>query len=354
MLNSTIEFYANPSASHDLGEQSRAVIEQARSIIADSVEALRSEIIFTSGATESNNLVLKGVLLPLLQQGSRPHLITSVIEHKCIIAISQYLEILGCEVTYLKPDKNGIICASAVSNAIKDNTALVSIMHVNNELGTINPLKEIGSVCFENEILFHSDAAQSFQKVPIDVDSMNLDFLSLSAHKIGGPKGIGAAYLRNLRHIEIQPTIHGAGQESGIRGGTLATPLIESFGIATQSFNDHYVKLADLHLKDWFLRQLEKSKIPYVVNGSGEVLPSCLNITLPSTDIQGLIRSTSDRFSLSQGSACSAGSIEASHVLEALGISREVAEKTLRLSFPLYIEKSSLLELVSEIKNFTD
>lgn len=344
--------FANPSANHQLGEAAQEDIEQARNDIADSIEALPSEIIFTSGATESNNLILKGVILPIINAGQTPHLITSAIEHKCILEVCNHLESLGCEVTYLQPLKNGLITADAVKDAIKSNTALVSIMHVNNELGTTNNISSIGRLCFENNIQFHTDAAQSYLKTEVDVDEQNIDFLSISAHKIGGPKGIGAAYIRDSRNSTIQPLIHGAGQELGIRGGTLATPLIQAFQAAVQHFPSYYNVRSLSERKQHFLRKLQEKEVLYQVNGDGNTLPLITNISLKNIDIPAFIRKTTNKYSVSQGSACASGSLEPSHVLLALSLDRETAANTLRISFSSDIQKSQLTELVNDIARF--
>lgn len=351
-LKASIELFANPSANHACGEDAMTAINDVRAQIADSVGALPSEIIFTSGATESNNLIIKGSVLPLLQAGKRPHIITSVIEHKCILTICGYLESLGCEVTYLKPIPMGIITPESVESAIQENTVLCSIMHVNNELGTLNPISEIGAICNRHHVLFHSDAAQSYQKTGIDVDDMNIDMLSLSAHKIGGPKGIGAAYIRDLRTSPIEPVIHGAGHEFGLRGGTLATPLILAFGAATASFAKSYDPVLMQSAKAHLVKALERNNIEFKINGGDQALPSCINLSLLNVDAEAMIRSTRDRYCLSQGSACTSGSIEPSHVLQALGISREMASKTLRLSFPINIEFAQIDSLVQSFCDF--
>jgi cysteine desulfurase len=216
----SVSMFANPSSSHTLGEMQAKKIEEARDTIADIIGCYSSEIIFTSGATESNNLALKQIL----NLEEKAHIITSATEHKCILSILNYIQKQGHEVTIIKPNPDGIIKLDSIKNALEANTKLVSIMHVNNELGVINPISEIGQLCFEHGILFHTDAAQSFGKLEIDVDDMNIDMMSISAHKIGGPKGIGALYVRDLRKKELLPVIHGAGQEYGVRGGTLPTP----------------------------------------------------------------------------------------------------------------------------------
>ena len=218
------DFYANPSSSHQMGRQAAEAIEQARTTIADEIGAYPSEIIFTSGATESNNLAIKGIAWANKEKGR--HIITSSIEHKCILSICHYLEREGFEVTYVDPDQEGVIHPEKVKEAMRPDTILVSIHHVNNELGTIQPIEKIGALCLDLGIPFHTDAAQSFGKLDIDVDDLNIDLMSVSGHKIYGPKGIGALYIRNIRETKITPVIHGAGQELGLRGGTMATPLI--------------------------------------------------------------------------------------------------------------------------------
>lgn len=352
LVESCEKYFANPSASHLLGEEAKQSIENAREVIADSIDALPSEILFTSGATESNNLIIKGVVMPLLQLKKTPHIITTSIEHKCILEICAFLESLGCEVSYLQPDNMGVVSADSIKNSIQENTVLVSVMHANNELGTINNIKEIGALCFENNIKFHTDVAQSYLKKKIDVDELNIDFLSISAHKIGGPKGIGAAFIRDLRSTDLQPLLHGAGQESGLRGGTLATPLILSFSAAVTSFSKYYCFQKMDGYKKYFLNKLIDKGVNYQINGNGDTLPFMVNISLINIDVPALIREKYYKYSLSEGAACSSGSIEPSHVLSALSLSRDIAEKTLRISFPFDIQESQLTELVDDISKY--
>ncbi len=346
--------FANPSASHMLGEQGKELIEDTREALAESVGAFASEIIFTSGATETNNLIIKGVVLPLLLKGKKPHLITSVLEHKCILSISNYLESLGCEVTYLRPNSRGEIKPEQVKNALRENTALVSLMHVNNELGTINPISEIGYICTTARVPLHTDAAQSYMKIETDVDDLNVDFMSLSAHKIGGPKGVGAAYIRDLKGLDISPIVHGAGQEFGVRGGTLPTPLIAAFGTAIGVFRNYYSLQQNMELKQQLLIGLQKLGVEYRVNGGEEVLPSCISLTLPCSNIEGLLRGSHQSFALSQGSACSAGSIEPSHVLTSLHFNRDEASKTLRVSFSHMNTAEDIQALLNKIAKYTE
>jgi cysteine desulfurase len=342
--------YANSASNHLLGEQVNLEVSNVRSQLADKIGAYPSEIIFTSGATESNNIAFKSLLFGSKILANKKHIVTTQIEHKCILSICSYLHSLGYEITYVKPDKFGIINAESVGNAIRHDTALVSVMHVNNELGTINPIGEIGKTCRENNVLFHSDAAQSFQKVAIDVDELNVDIMSFSAHKIGGPKGIGALYIRELRKKQLMPLIHGSGQEEGLRGGTVAAPLIVGFGSAIENFSKYYKTFKEIKAKELLINELEKCDVEYQINGPESSLPNCISLTLPSTDVALLIRDTESVFCLAQGSACSSKEIEASHVLMALGFSRELAAKTLRISFPLDISLASISLLVKSIQ----
>ena len=343
--------YPNSAASHLLAEGVSKDIEAARSVLADMIGAYSSEVIFTSGATESNNTAFKSVLLANNFSPEKNHIVTTRIEHKCIFSICDYLQNCGFSVTYLTPDSDGIIHPEMVDAAIKVNTALVSVMHVNNELGTINPINGIGQVCAAKNVLFHSDAAQSFGKIPVDVDDCNVDLLSISAHKIGGPKGIGALYIRDLRKLDLEPVIHGAGQEEGLRGGTVASPLIIGFGEAAKFFPLHYERFKSIGAKEYLIKQLTANGIAYIINGGNAVLPSCTSLTLFKTDVAQLIRSSEKNLCLAQGSACSSKEVEASHVLVALGLSRDAADKTLRISFSLDISFEQLDDLVEAISH---
>ncbi|HIF9466547.1 TPA: cysteine desulfurase family protein [Photobacterium damselae] len=320
------ENFANPSAAHIQGQKAAKAIEEARMIIADKIGAMPSEIIFTSGASEANNMALKGVAFQFLDD--KCHIITSSIEHKCILNTCSFLEKIGFEVTYISPNKYGEISPDKVKKAVRKNTKLISIHHVNNELGSIQPIADIGSVAYEYGILFHSDAAQSFCKLDIDVDDMDIDMLSLSGHKIYGPKGIGALYIRNARNASIAPLIHGGGQELGIRGGTQPTPLIVGLGAAVENYPQ---KKSIKHSK------FEKiiSDYKFIRNGGGDVISTTWNITF--VDDKEVRRFTDDYpWLISQGSACNSISNMPSHVLTAIGLSKEEARRTYRISFPPY------------------
>lgn len=342
------EDYSNPSSIHKAGLASAENIELSRSNIADTIGAYRSEIIFTSGASESNNLAIKGYALANKHKGK--HIITSSIEHKCVLSICNFLEQeYGYSITYVKPQKNGIIDADTVISAMREDTILVSIMHVNNELGTIQPIQKIGDACFKKDIKFHVDAAQSFKKIPIDIDELNIDFLSISAHKIYGPKGIGALYIRDKRQIKLQPLIHGAGQESNFRGGTLATPLILGFGIASkdQTLEENYlqIELVSSYLKNkikelgWKLNTPEINTIPHIVNFTVPTLQT--QVFIPNAEVY-----------CSNGSACSSLNIEVSHVLQAIGLSNEDGLSSIRVSLGINTNKEDIDTLILNIEKF--
>ena len=327
--------YGNSTASHKFGRDAHDKIEEAREIIADKIGALSSEIVFTSGATESNNIAFKSILLNNADLSEKKHIVTSQIEHKCVLSICNYLERQhDFKVTYVKSNSDGLVTADTIKEALQDDTVLVSVMHVNNELGTINPIGDIGKLCLDRKILFHTDAAQSFCKIDVDVDELNIDIMSISAHKVGGPKGIGAVYIRDLRNQNITPVIHGAGQENGVRGGTIAAPLIVAFATAVNVFPLHYNLIRKNQLKRELINQLRKEAINFSINGKEEyTLPSIVSISLHNLDAGTLIRGLEDSIALAQSSACSSRQIEPSHVLTSLGVCKTLLHNTLRLSF---------------------
>lgn len=345
LFHSLQEDYSNPSSIHKMGRVSSNKIEIARETIAKSIGAYTSEIIFTSGASESNNLAIKGYVLANQNKGK--HIITSSIEHKCILAICNYLKKeFNYEITYIAPQANGIIKAQDVISKMREDTVLVSIMHVNNELGSIQPIQEIGDACFERNIKFHVDAAQSYKKIMIDVDDLNIDFLSLSAHKIYGPKGIGALYIRDIRETKIHPIIHGAGQEFGLRGGTLVTPLILAFSTAVidKSLIEHQTHFENLsnYLKEkisnlgWKLNTPNDNAIPHIVN-----------FTVPNLESQLFIANSN--LLCSNGSACSSLNVEMSYVLQEIGLSTKEGLSTIRISLGLTTSKADINELLKQL-----
>ncbi|WP_318476312.1 cysteine desulfurase family protein [Photobacterium leiognathi] len=318
------EHFANPSASHVEGRKAAKAIEEARVVIADKIGAMPSEIIFTSGASEANNMALKGVAFQFLNE--KCHIITSSIEHKCILNTCEFLESIGFDVTYIRPNNNGEISSEDVKNAIRTDTKIISIHHINNELGTIQPIAEFGAIAFDNEIIFHTDAAQSFCKLDINVDDMDIDMLSLSGHKIYGPKGIGVLYVREARYKGLVPLIHGGGQEGGLRGGTSPTPLMVGLAAAVQ---DYPTKVSEQ--EHHFLGVIENFK--WVRNGGDHVVSTTWSLTFESDD--EVKRFTQEHpWLISQGSACNALSNVASHVLTAIGFDDALARRTYRISLP--------------------
>lgn len=340
----------NPSALHGAGLEAADAVSRCRAALADAIGAMPSEIIFTSGATESNNLALKGHYSQRANE-KRRHLIISATEHKCIFAIADYLSrTQNVDVSIAKPSKDGTVQAEDIEQLLRPETSLVSVMHVNNEIGTINPLQEIGKLCSSRKVAFHSDAAQGFLKDTLDVDDYNLDYLSISAHKIGGPKGIGAVYIRDQRNREIEPTIHGAGQEDGLRGGTLPAPLIHAFGSAIAHFPTAYAALCKMALTDVLMSTLSENNVEFIVNGTPR--SHLISLTLPKTDVASLLRIEDRRFSIATGSACSSKEIEISHVLEVIGLNRELADKTLRISFSHLVKPSDAVDLGQMIHQY--
>ncbi|MDM1769975.1 cysteine desulfurase [Acinetobacter indicus] len=346
MFRAVEEEYANPSSAHKLGRIAAEKIEEVRELIADSIGAYRSEIIFTSGASESNNLAIKGYVLANKNKGK--HIITSSIEHKCILAICHFLEKeYGYEITYISPKTNGLIDAQDVIDAMREDTVLVSIMHVNNELGSIQPIETIGKACLVRDIKFHVDAAQSYKKIPIDVDKLNIDMLSISAHKIYGPKGIGALYIRDLRETRIQPVIHGAGQEHGLRGGTLATPLILGFGAAV---TDETIEknLDNIRNLNAFFRSKVIENGGIINSPNFDYIPHILNMRFPNFDASQFVANSD--FICSQGSACSSMNIEISYVLREIGLNFDEGNQSIRVSLAHETTQNQLHEFIKNLK----
>ncbi|MFG0772089.1 IscS subfamily cysteine desulfurase [Vibrio plantisponsor] len=325
--------FGNPaSRSHRYGWQAEEAVDTAREQIADLLNADPREIIFTSGATESNNLAIKGVAHFYQKQGK--HIITCKTEHKAVLDTTRQLEREGFEVTYLEPESNGLIDLNKLEAAMRDDTILVSIMHVNNEIGVIQDITAIGELCRSRKIVFHVDAAQSAGKLPIDVQEMKVDLISMSAHKIYGPKGIGALYVRRKPRIRLEAQMHGGGHERGFRSGTLPTHQIvgmgEAFRIAKEEMQqdfDHAKKLRDRLLAG--IKDMEAVSI----NGDLEQrLPNNLNVSFAFVEGESLLMSLKD-LAVSSGSACTSASLEPSYVLRALGLNDELAHSSIRFSF---------------------
>ncbi len=318
------------SNSHSFGWEAAAAVEKARRQIAALIGASPQEIIFTSGATESDNLALKGVAEGCREKGN--HIITVVTEHKAVLDSCKHLEKTGCRVTYLPVGSDGLVDLDRLKQSFTDRTILVSIMAANNETGVLQPIEEIGRLCRERGLLFHSDAVQALGKVPLDINRANLDLASLTAHKLYGPKGCGALYVRQSTAARLAPLIDGGGHEDGLRSGTLNVPGIVGFGktceIAQQEMPEESCRLAGLRnrLRDRLMAGLDQ----VTINGSMEHrLPGNLNISFLEVEGETLLTGLND-VALSSGSACSSGKTHASYVLKALGLSDEAAGSAVR------------------------
>lgn len=334
--------FANPaSRSHRYGWQAEQAVENARRQVADLIQADPRAIVWTSGATEANNLAIKGVAEAYCQaQGqdqdqdqTSSHFVTSAIEHKAVLDCFEYLESLGHSVTYLKPNHLGEITPQQVAEALTDNTVLVSLMLVNNELGVINDVQAVGALCRQSNVLFHVDGAQAAGKVAINVEAMNIDLLSLSAHKIYGPKGVGCLYVRRTPPLTIAAQIHGGGHERGMRSGTLATHQCVGMGAALalaeerlESDRQHYRTLMSRLLAGM------ESLGGVLINGNaGERVANIVNLAFEGVDGEQLLMVLKD-IAVSSGSACTSASIEPSYVLKAIGVEPELAHASLRFS----------------------
>ena len=326
------EKFGNPhSRNHHFGWEAEDAVEIARAHVADIIGASPKEVIFTSGATESNNIAIKGVAR--FYGDKRNHIITCVTEHKCVLETCRYLQQDGFDITYLHVKENGLIDLNELKAAMTDKTVLVSIMAVNNEIGVIQPLKEIGEMCRANKTFFHTDAAQAVGKIPLDVDEMNIDMLSISGHKVYGPMGVGALYVRRKPRVRLVPLIHGGGQERGMRSGTLPTPLVVGLGKACELAKKEMAAEAE-RLHDFKHRLYEglRQRIPEIfLNGDEEHrIPGNLNISFAYVEGEGLMMGIKD-LAVSSGSACTSASLEPSYVLRALGVEDELAHTSLRL-----------------------
>jgi len=326
----TVRFGNAASNSHSFGWEAAAAVEKARRQIAASIGASAQEIVFTSGATESNNLALKGVAEGCREKGD--HIITAATEHKAVLDSCKHLEKTGCRVTCLPVGRDGLIDLDQLKDAFTDRTILVSIMAANNEIGVLQPIEEIGRLCRDRGVLFHSDAVQALGKVPLDVNRANLDLASLTAHKLYGPKGCGALYVRRSVAERLVPLIDGGGHENGLRSGTLNVPGIVGFGrtceIAQQELPEESGRVAGLRNR---LCQSFTAGLDHVtINGSMEHrLPGNLNMSFLEVEGETLLTGLND-VALSSGSACSSGKTHASYVLKALGLSDEAAGSAIR------------------------
>jgi len=321
------------SRTHSFGWTAEAAVENAREEIAKTVAADPKEITWTSGATESNNLAIKGAAEYLREHGN--HLVSVVTEHKAVLDSLKHLERNGYSVTYLGVDTKGRVTPAQVADAITDKTILVSVMLANNETGVIQPLAEIGAVCRSRNVLLHTDATQAFGKIPLDVDAMNIDLMSISAHKVYGPKGVGALYVRRRKpRVRIAPQIHGGGHERGNRSGTLNVPAIVGFGeaarLAREGMPEESRRIRGLREHLW--SRIESELTHVHLNGDhAHLLPGHLNVSFAYIEGESLLMALKD-VALSSGSACTSASLEPSYVLRAMGLNDELAHSSLRIT----------------------
>ena len=344
------ENYGNPSSIYELGQRSKEAITTAREQIAEVIGAKPEEIYFTAGGSEADNWALKAACEAYEKKGK--HIITTKIEHHAILHTCEYLEKKGVEVTYLDVDENGLLDLDALQKAIRPDTILISIMFANNEIGTIEPVKEIGMIAKEHGILFHTDAVQAFGQVPIDVDNMHIDMLSSSAHKINGPKGIGFLYIR--KGVKIRSFVHGGAQERKRRAGTENVPAIVGYGVAAKRAADTMEERTarERQLRDDFIKRVEK-EIPYVkLNGHPDKrLPNNINFSFRFIEGESLLIMLDMKgIAGSSGSACTSGSLDPSHVLLAIGLPHEIAHGSLRLSLGEDTTKEDLDYTLEQIK----
>ena len=352
------EGYGNPSSIYTLGQKAKEAIEESREKVAKALHCKPEEVFFTGGGSESDNWALKGVAEQYKDKGN--HIITTKIEHHAILHTTQYLEKHGYEVTYLDVDQDGLVDPKDLEKAIKDSTILISIMFANNEIGTIEPIRECAKIAKEHKILFHTDAVQAVGNVPIDVGELGVDLLSLSGHKIHAPKGIGALYVR--KGIRLPNLIHGGGQEKGKRAGTENVPGIVALGkaieLATENMEEKAKKVSAL--RDYIIEKIEKNIEFIHLNGSRtKRLPGNINFSFEYIEGEGLLLFLDlAGIAASSGSACTSGSLDPSHVLLAIGLPHEIAHGSLRLSInedTTYEEADYVVEeLIKSVRRLRD
>ena len=339
--------FGNPhSRSHAFGWEAEEATEIARAQVARLIHADAKEIIFTSGATEANNIALKAV--GAFYKDKKNHIITVVTEHKCVLDSARHMEMQGFEVTYLPVEKTGLINLETLKAAIKPNTLMVSIMAVNNELGVIQPLHEIGKITREHNVFFHTDAAQAFGKIPLDVEAMNIDLMSISGHKIYAPKGIGALYVRRRPRIRLESLFSGGGQERGMRSGTLPTPLVVGLGKAAEIAGaEMQEENARLHyLGNKFLKAVMDDVPDVFMNGDREQrIPGCINLSFAYIEGESMIMAIKN-LAVSSGSACTSASLEPSYVLRAIGVGEELAHTSIRFGIGRFTTEAEIDEAI--------
>lgn len=342
--------FGNTMSLHSFGREAKNGVEEAREKVASLMSAEASEIIFTGSATESDNLALKGVAFANKEKGK--HIIVSSIEHHAVLDTAKWLEKQGFDVTYLTVDKYGLVNPADVEKTIRKDTILVSIMHANNEIGTIEPIEEIGKICSEHEVYFHTDAAQTYGKIPVDVKKMNVDLLTVSAHKMYGPKGIGALFVK--KGVKIEPLLHGGGHEFGLRSSTLNTPNIVGLGVAAEIARKEMKKESKrlTKLRDKLVKGVLEIKNSHLNGHPEKRLPNNTNFYFDFIEGESLVIALDIKgVAASTGSACSSESLEPSHVLLAIGLKPHQAHGSLRLSLGRWTKKEEIdyvLEVLPE------
>jgi cysteine desulfurase len=342
--------FGNPhSTTHDYGFHAAAIVEKARARLAEIIHAYPTEIIYTSGATEANNLALQGLAHSYQNKGK--HIISVVTEHKAVLDVLKFLETQGFEVTYLPVDAQGALDLNSLKQAIRPDTIFASIMLVNNETGLLNPIKDIAHFLHEHDVLLHVDAAQALGKIPINVREIDADLMSFSAHKIYGPKGIGALYVRAHPAIHLQSLIYGGGQEQGLRAGTLSPFLIAGFSAAATLVSQDLLNEIKriFHLKQKFWQGI--AALPKVqLNSDFDVsVPHICNVTFKGIDAESFLLNLEAKLAVAQGSACTSAHMEPSHVLLAMGLSRQDADASFRFSFGRYTTEADIEKAINTL-----
>jgi len=347
MLPYFTEKFGNPhSRSHAYGWEAEAATELAREQVARVINADPKEIIFTSGATEANNIALKSV--GAFYKDKKNHIITVVTEHKCVLDSARHMEQEGYEVTYLPVQPNGLIDLEQLQAAIRPTTLMVSVMAVNNEIGVIQPLAEIGKITRAAGVFFHTDCAQAFGKIPLDVEAMNIDLMSISAHKVYGPKGVGALYVRRRPRVRLEALFSGGGQERGMRSGTLPTPLVVGFGEAARIAKEEMQGEADRirHLSEKFLKAVMDDVPDVFMNGDREQRwPGCINLSFAYIEGESMIMAIKN-LAVSSGSACTSASLEPSYVLRSIGLNEELAHTSIRFGIGRFTTEAEIDEAI--------
>lgn len=341
------------SRTHTFGDAARQVVETARKQVASILCVMSDEVFFTSGATESNNIAIQGLKEYALQTGKK-HIITSTIEHKAVLETVKHLEKEGFEVSWVHPEKNGRNSADEIKMLVRDDTLLVSLMHVNNETGIIQPVQELGDFLAEKKVLFHIDATQSFGKLVEELRAIKYDMLSMSAHKIGGPQGVGALVLRKKRYKlpPVKGIMYGGQQEHGIRPGTIPVALVAGLGKACEIAENEYLQRQEkcMRIKKMILKLLTESGVVYEINGEQKFcIPSTLNLSFTGVSSEALMLSTKQYCGVSNGSACNSNSYAPSYVLMAMGIPTEQVESSIRISWGSKMEYEDIRRALKEL-----